>query len=155
MVARIRELLNVVWPSPETQEHMRRATGRWNGQVRWLLTSMARQAMEGPWMIRREDAFDSRWVDWWIRKTERDAVGREHWMWMVRLFFDRQGEPSHFEVYSASSLWSSIGAPRHGSFRAGLSEIELKEALDRAREDGPVHGLEFLQGHMPLWITLQ
>ena len=155
MIAGIRDLLEFVWPSRESQERMRRATGLWNGKVRWLLTSMARQAMEGPWMIQREDGFDQRRVDWWIRKTETDKVGREHWLWMVRLFFDRQGEPSHFEVFSASKPWDSLGAPQHGTFRAGLSELELKKALDEARRDGPVHGFMFLWGYMPLWITLQ
>lgn len=133
---------------------MRRVTGQWNASVRLLLTSMARQAMEGPWMIQREDAFRQRQVDWWIRKTETSHVGREHWLWMVRLFFDRQGEPSHFEVFSRSKPWSTTGAPRHGTFRAGLSELELKHALDKAREDGPVHGLVFTRGLIPLWITL-
>ncbi len=153
-VLRVRDLLEVIWPSQETRQRMQRAAGRWNAPVRWLLTSMARQSMEGPWMIQREDNLEQRWVDWWIRKTKPDAVGKEHWLWMVRLFFDRRGEPSHFEVFSASKPWSSTGAPRHGTFRAGLSEMELKKALDQARDDGPVHGLEFLKGYMPLWITL-
>lgn len=154
MATRLRELLEIWWPSNETREQMLRTSGEWNGLVRLLLTSMARQAMEGPWMIQREDHLDRREVDWWVRKTKPNDVGREHWLWMVRLFFDRQGEPSHFEVFSASKFWDSMGAPRHGTFRAGLSKLELKKALDLAREDGPVHGLEFLKGYMPLWITL-
>jgi len=115
---------------------------------------MARQAMEGPWMIQREENLVARYVDWWVRKTKETRFGREHWLWMVRLYFDRRGDPSHFEVYSASKLWDSTGPPAHGTFRAGLSEMELKKALDKARQDGPVHGFEFLAGHIPLWITL-
>lgn len=154
MLAWVRELLEVWRPSRETEERMLRAVGRWNAPVRLLLTSMARQAMEGPWMIQREENLEQRHVDWWVRKTKRTRVGREHWLWMVRLYFDPQGEPSHFEVFSASRPWDSTGPPRHGTFRAGLSVMELKKALDKAHQDGPVHGFLHTVGFMPLWITL-
>lgn len=105
-------------------------------------------------LVDREDKLGRLPVDWWVRKTHETRVGRERWLWMVRLCFDRQGIPSHFEVFSKSKLWSSMGPPAHGTFCADLSELDLMGALEQARQDGPVHGLMFFQGHMPLWITL-
>jgi len=143
-----------IHPDREVQKRMSRAIGRWNGPVRLLLTSMARQAMPGGWLVEREDELNRLRVDWSVSKTHETRVGKEHWLWMVRLCFDRQGIPSHFEVFSKSKRWDSTGPPAHGTFCADLSELELNGALEKARRDGPVHGLIFYQGHMPLWITL-
>jgi|GEM_PF-3752787 len=141
-------------PSLEAKMRMQTIARRYNARVRWLLSAMAIEQLKSGWEIDRDDSVDDLHVDWWVKKAVDVRMGREQWHWMIRLCFDQAGTPSHFEIFSASSIWNALGPPRHGNLRAGLGEDELQNALAQARRDGPVHGLMYFWGVTPLWITL-